>query len=84
MHPSPSDDTSKPWLPSLFLSIEFLLVNLDLAFDEFEVPAHLGQLRADRAAMLLEERESLLFVAVARAASAMQTCLSRHETQGRT
>src|ERR1700738_3222903 len=65
MQPSPSADTSSPRVPSLRLSIEFLLVDRDLSFDERQMPAHLAELLQDFGPMLAEQRQALGLVAIA-------------------
>src|SRR5262245_50309811 len=65
MQPRPSAETSSPWLPSLRLFMELLLVDGDLVIDEREVALALGEPGQHGGPVLPEERQPFGLVAVA-------------------
>src|ERR1700741_4608751 len=65
MQPSPSAETSRPWLPKVLLFINSLLIDRNLSLDEGEVRLHLLELGPHRRPVLLEQRQPLVLVALA-------------------
>jgi hypothetical protein len=72
MQPSPSAETSRPWVPKVLLSIDYLLIGGDLPFDVGQVPLHLRQLGPHRLPVLLETLSPLV-----RASTALVRPVSR-------